>query len=64
VSKSGQKAVSWILREITKKNPDEVAKFLTKWAKTNSGKDAKWIIKDGMKKFSDDEQKEILGLLD
>jgi len=62
--KDVKKAVSWILREITKKNPDEVAKFLMKWAKANPGKDAKWIIKDGMKKLSNDEQKRILGLLD
>jgi len=59
-----KKAVSWILREITKKNPDEVAKFLTKWAKTNPSKDTKWIIKDGIKKLSSKEQKKILALLD
>ena len=59
-----KKAVSWVLREITKKNPDEVAKFLMKWAKANPSKDAKWIIKDGMKKLSNNEQKKILGLLD
>lgn len=59
-----KKAVSWILREITKKNPDEVVKFLTKWAKTNPSKDTVWIIKDGMKKLSDDEQKNILLLLE
>ena len=59
-----KKAASWILREITKKNPDEVAKFLMKWAKANPSKDAKWIIKDGMKKLSNNEQKKILGLLD
>ena len=58
-----KKAVSWILRDITKKNPDEVAKFLIKWAKTNPSKDTKWIIKDGMKKLSSKEQKNILGLL-
>ena len=59
-----KKAASWILREITKKNPDEVAKFLMKWAKANPSKDVRWIIKEGMKKLSDDEQKKILGLLD
>ncbi len=59
-----KKAVSWILREITKKNPDEVAKFLMKFAKTNLNKDTKWIIKDGMKKLSNDEQKNILLLLE
>ncbi|MBI4645362.1 MAG: DNA alkylation repair protein [Bacteroidia bacterium] len=58
-----KKAVSWVLREITKKNPDEVAGFLTRWAKANPGKDAKWIIKDGMKKLRSDEKKEILKIL-
>ena len=46
-----KKAVSWILREITKKNPDEVAEFLARWAKANPGKDTRWIIKDGTKKL-------------
>ena len=46
-----KKAVSWILREITKKNPDEVAEFLTRWAQANPGKDARGIIKEGMKKL-------------
>ena len=59
-----KKAVSWILREITKKNPGEVAKFLTKWARANATKDAKWVIKDGMKKLNSIEQKKILRLLE
>jgi 3-methyladenine DNA glycosylase AlkD len=59
-----KKAVSWILREITKKNPDEVAKFLIKCAQVSPGKDARWVIKDGMKKLSNNEQKKILRLLD
>ena len=46
-----KKAVSWILREITKRNPDEVAEFLTRWAKVSPSKDARGIIKDGMKKL-------------
>jgi len=58
-----KKAVSWILREITKRNPDEVVKFLMKWVKASPSKDTKWIIKDGMKKLSIDKQKNILQLL-
>jgi len=58
-NKDIKKAASWILREITKKNPDEVAKFLMKWAKANPSKDAKWVIKDGMKKLRSNEQKEV-----
>ncbi len=61
--KDVKKAVSWMLREITKKNPDEVAKFLEKWAKTKPNKDTRWITKEGMKKLSNIEQKKILGLL-
>jgi len=58
-----KKAASWILREITKENPDELAKFLMKWTKANPSKDAKWIIKDGMKKLRSNEQEEILKLI-
>jgi len=58
-----KKAVSWILREITKKNPKEIAKFLMKWVKVNPNKDTIWIIKDGMKKLNNNEQKKILELL-
>lgn len=58
-----KKAVSWILREITKGNPDEVAKLLVKWAKANQSRDIRWVIENGMKKLSSDEQKKILGLL-
>ena len=46
-----KKAVSWILREITKRNPNEVAEFLTRWAKASPSKDARRVIKDGMKKL-------------
>lgn len=59
-----KKGASWILREIIKKNPDEVAEFLMKWAKANPSKDAKWVIKDGMKKLRSNEQKEILKLIE
>ncbi len=55
-----KKAVSWILREITKKNSNEITEFLMKWAKANPSKDARWIIKDGMKKLPEKMQNEIL----
>ena len=58
-----KKAVSWVLREITKKNPKEVAEFLTGCAKANPGKDARWIIKDGMTKLPKEKQTEILSIL-
>jgi len=55
-----KKAVAWVLREITKANPDEVAVFLTKWAKRKLNKDTRWIIKQGMKKLPEEIQKELL----
>ena len=58
-----KKAVSWILREITKKNPEEVVNFLIKWAKAKPSKDTGWIVQDGMKKLPSNDQKKILGLL-
>ncbi|MHA1379132.1 MAG: DNA alkylation repair protein [Candidatus Helarchaeota archaeon] len=61
--KDVKKATSWILREITKGNPDEVRIFLTNWAKKSNNKDTKWIIKDGMKKLTNKEQAAISKLL-
>jgi len=58
--KDVKKAVSWILREITKKNPEDVAEFLARWVKANPSKDARWIIKDGMKKLPKKIQEEVL----
>jgi len=58
-----RKAVSWILREITKANPAEVAEFLMKWAKENPSKEARWIIENGMKKLGDDERNRISEIL-
>ncbi|HJH26679.1 MAG TPA: hypothetical protein C5S37_07870 [Methanophagales archaeon] len=61
--KDMKKAVSWVLREITKKNPDDVAEFLTRWAKANPDKDARWIIKDGMTKLPEEKQTEISAII-
>jgi len=61
--KDVKRSVSWVLREITKKNPDEVAEFLTKWTKANPSKNARWIIKDGMTKLPKEKQTEILTTL-
>lgn len=61
--KDVRKAVSWILREITKKNPEAVFKFLMKWTKTNPNKDTRWIIKNGLKKLKESHRKEIEEIL-
>ena len=57
--KDVKKAAAWILREITKKNPREIFDFLIKWTKAASP-DTKWIIKDGVKKLSKQQQEKIL----
>jgi len=51
------------LREITKRNLDKVAEFLTRWAEAKPDKNARWIIKDGMKKLPKEKQTEILSIL-
>lgn len=59
-----RKALAWILREVTKGNPDGVARFIEKWTRANPSTGARWVIENGMKKLSSDEQTKILGLLD
>ena len=56
-------AVSWVLRDITKKNPEEVAEFLIRWAKAKPSKTARWIIKNGLTKLPKDKQNELLFLI-
>jgi 3-methyladenine DNA glycosylase AlkD len=48
--KDVKKAIGWALREITKKDSEAVFKFLQKWAKQD--KNARSIVRDGMKKFA------------
>lgn len=55
-----KKGAAWILRQITTKNSDEVARFLLKWARAQPNKDARWIIRDGMKKLPRETQNRIL----
>jgi len=62
--KDVKKAISWILREITKFNHEEIFTFLTKWAKSKPDNNIQWVIKDGMKKLKNDEQRGILKLLE
>jgi 3-methyladenine DNA glycosylase AlkD len=58
-----KKAVSWVLRDISKKNPEEVAEFLIRWAKAKPSKTARWIIKDGLTKLPKDTQNALLTLI-
>jgi len=59
-----REAVSWILREITKANPNMVAVFLMKQAQVCRNKNTRRIIEDGMKKLGANDQRRILGLLE
>jgi len=59
-----KKAVSWMLREITKANPDMVAEFLMKQAQACRNKNTRRIIEDGMKKLNANDQRRILGLFE
>lgn len=57
-----KKAVAWVLREISKKDQKLVYDFLLEWASTNN-KNTKWIIKNGMKRLSENLKNEILAIM-
>lgn len=54
-----KKAVSWILREISKQDPLKVYEYLMCYASEGTDKATRWIIKDGMKKLPEDKQEEL-----
>lgn len=56
------KAIGWALREITKKDPENVFLFLKKWAKTDNQNTVR-IIKDGMKKLPSERKNELIAML-
>lgn len=58
-----KKSVAWILRVVTPMHHDEVLKILTVWAESDPDKNTKFIIKEGMKKLTDEEQFELTGLI-
>ncbi|MCD6490928.1 MAG: DNA alkylation repair protein [Candidatus Njordarchaeia archaeon] len=53
-----KKAVAWALREISKRDPNAVYKFLTGYLDTIN-KDTLWIIREGMKKLPSEFQKKL-----
>lgn len=55
-----RKSVAALLRAISKKNPSFVINLCKKWATL---KNTSWIIKDGMKRLSEEQQKELISLL-
>ena len=60
--KDVKKAVGWALREISKKDAKSVFDFLKKWAKIED-KNTRWIIKEGIKKLTKDQQDELKSLM-
>jgi 3-methyladenine DNA glycosylase AlkD len=60
--KDVKKAIGWALREITKKDQESVFEFLKKWVRVED-KNTKWIIKDGMKKLSNEMREELKSLI-
>ena len=58
-----KKGIAWVLREISKKDPKIVHNFLKKHL-SSQNKHTKWIIRNGMKKLSKQQQDKIKTLLD
>jgi len=58
-----KKGAAWILRQITTKNSDDVARFLVKWARAHPNTHTKWIIRNGMRKLPQERQNQILSIL-
>ena len=56
--KDVKKAVAWALREISKKDPEAVFNFLMRW-KEYKDKNTEWIIKEGMKKLSEEQKRRL-----
>ena len=57
-----RKSVAALLRAISKKNPEFVVDLYRKWAKLKN-KNTNWIIKQGIKNLSKEQQEELLSLL-
>jgi len=55
-----KKAVAWILRDLSKRHAARVIEFLLSWAQTEPNKDTMWMIKNGMKKLSADQQQRLV----
>ncbi|HEC86288.1 MAG TPA: hypothetical protein ENI49_00205 [Thermoplasmatales archaeon] len=57
-----RKSVAALLRAISKKNPGFVIDLCRKWAKLRN-RDTKWIIRQGIKKLTEDQQEELISLI-
>ncbi len=56
--KDVRKAIGWALREVSKKDGEAVFEFLKKWARSED-KNTKWIVREGMKKLPEEQQKQL-----
>jgi 3-methyladenine DNA glycosylase AlkC len=57
-----RKSVAALLRAVSKKNPKFVIDLCRKWARLKN-KNSNWIIKQGIKKLSEEQQEELSSLL-
>lgn len=57
-----RKSVVALLRAISKKNPKFVIDLCRKWVRLKK-KNTNWIIKQGIKKLSEEQQEELISLL-
>ena len=59
-----KKGTAWILRDLSKRHPAHVFKFLLSWAQSNPNRNTVWIIKNGMKKLPEDQQQQFVEVLE
>jgi len=57
-----KKSVANVLRNASRYNPNFVSKLCQKWALLDN-QNTNWIIKDGIKKLSPEQQEEVLSLI-
>lgn len=57
-----RKSVAALLKAISKKNPEFVVDLCRKWTRLKN-KNTNWIIKQGIKKLSEEQQEELKSLL-
>lgn len=59
-----KKGVAWILRDLSKRQAARVFEFLLGWAQSSPNRDTVWMIKNGMKKLSADQQQQLVKTLE
>jgi len=59
-----KKGVAWMFRDLSKRHPARVFEFLLGWAQSDPNRDTIWIIKNGMKKLTADQQRQLVEALE